>query len=120
MSLTFDAIDAAWWPYLFILLAGGLATDIWRWLGVLAGNRLRDDSEALIWVRAVATALVASVIGKLILFPTGALAAAPVALRLAAAAAGFAAFSAARQSVLAGVVTGEAVLLAGWWVVGWE
>ena len=74
MSLTFDAIDAAWWPFLFILLAGGLATDIWRWLGVLAGHRLRDDSEALIWVRAVATALVAGVIGKLVLFPTGALA----------------------------------------------
>ena len=120
MSLTFDAIDAAWWPYLFILLAGGLATDIWRWLGVVAGNRLRNDSEALIWVRAVATALVASVIGKLILFPTGALAAAPLLVRVGAAAAGFAAFAAARQSVFAGVVTGEIVLLAGWWVVGWE
>jgi hypothetical protein len=118
--MTFDAIDAAWWPYLFILIAGGLATDIWRWLGVLAGNRLRDDSEALIWVRAVATALVASVIGKLILFPTGALAAAPLLVRLAAAAAGFAAFAAARQSVLVGVITGEVVLIAGWWLAGWD
>lgn len=119
MSLTFDAIDAAWWPYLFILLAGGLATDIWRWLGVLAGDRLHEDSEALIWVRAVATALVAGVIGKLILFPAGALAAAPVALRLGAAAAGFAAFAAARQSVFVGVLTAEAVLLGGWWIAGW-
>jgi hypothetical protein len=118
--MTFDAIDAAWWPYLFILVAGGLATDIWRWLGVLAGNGLRDDSEALIWVRAVATALVASVIGKLILFPTGALAAAPLLVRLAAAAAGFAAFAAARQSVLVGVITGEVVLIAGWWLAGWD
>lgn len=44
-----------WWAYAFIAIAGWLATDIWRWLGVLAGNRLRDDSEALNWVRAVAT-----------------------------------------------------------------
>lgn len=120
MSLTFGAIDAAWWPYLFILLAGGLATDIWRWLGVLVGDRLREDSEALIWVRAVATALVAGVIGKLILFPAGALAAAPLALRFLAAAAGFTAFAVARQSVFVGVVTGEAVLLGGWWLVGWS
>jgi hypothetical protein len=118
--VTFDAIEAAWWPYLFILLAGGLATDVWRWLGVVAGGRLRDDSEALIWVRAVATALVAGVIGKLILFPTGALAGAPLAIRFVAAAAGFAAFAAARQSVFVGVVTGEVVLLAGWWLAGWE
>lgn len=117
--MTFDAIEAAWWPYLFILLAGGLATDIWRWLGVLAGGQLRDDSEVLIWVRAVATALVAGVIGKLILFPAGALAGAPIAVRLAAGVAGFAAFAATRQSVFVGVATGEAVLLGGWWLSGW-
>ena len=60
-----------WWaPYLFIAIAGWLATDLWRWLGVLAGNRLKEDSEALHWVRAVATALVMAVTAKLIVFPT--------------------------------------------------
>ena len=39
----------AWWPYIFIAVAGWLATDVWRWLGVLIGNRLLDDSLALIW-----------------------------------------------------------------------
>lgn len=63
-----------WWaPYLFIAIAGWLATDLWRWLGVLAGNRLKEDSEALYWVRAVATALVMAVTAKLIVFPTGTL-----------------------------------------------
>ncbi len=81
-----------WWAYAFIAIAGWLATDIWRWLGVLAGNRLRDDSEALNWVRAVATALVAAVIAKLILYPTGVLAQSPLWLRLGAVAVGAIAF----------------------------
>jgi hypothetical protein len=47
-----------WWTYIVIIVAGFLATDIWRWLGVLVGNRLDEDSEALHWVRAVAAARV--------------------------------------------------------------
>ena len=121
MTATFETLGQGWagdfGPYLFILLAGFLATDIWRWLGVLAGNRLRDDSEALNWVKAVATALIAGVIGNLILFPTGALASAPVVLRLAAAALGWAAFMAARKNILAGVVAAELVLIIGWLVL---
>ena len=34
-----------YWPYLVIIVAGWLATDLWRWLGVLAGNRLQEGSE---------------------------------------------------------------------------
>ena len=121
MTATFDTFGQGWagdfGPYLFILLAGTLMTDIWRWLGVLAGNRLLDDSEALNWVKAVATALIAGVIGNLILFPAGALASAPVALRIAAAALGWGAFMVARQNVLAGVVAAELVLVVGWLIL---
>ncbi len=117
MTATFETLGQGWagdfGPYLFILLAGWLATDIWRWLGVLAGNRLHDDSEALNWVKAVATALIAGVIGNLILFPSGALATVPVTLRATAAALGWAAFMTAGKSVLAGVVVAELVLVAG-------
>jgi hypothetical protein len=118
MSLTFDSFGAAWWPYLFILIAGTLATEVWRWLGVLAGGMLREDGEALTWVKAVATALVAGVVSQLILFPTGALAATPVALRIAAAAIGWLAYRLLRRSVLVGVATAEAVLFAGWMWAG--
>ena len=121
MTATFETFGQGWagdfGPYLFILLAGTLMTDIWRWLGVLAGNRLRDDSEALNWVKAVATALIAGVIGNLILFPTGALASAPVALRVVAAALGWGAFMAARKNVLAGVIAAELVLVIGWFMI---
>ena len=114
MTLTFDSLAQAWWPYLFILLAGTLATEVWRWIGVIAGGSLSEGSEALMLVRTVATALVAAVVGQLILFPSGELAASPVAVRLLAAALGWTAFMLARRSVLVGVLTAEAALFAGW------
>lgn len=95
--------DAWWAPYLFIAIAGWLATDLWRWLGVLAGNRLKEGSETLNWVRAVATALVMAVTAKLIVFPTGTLAESPMWLRIGAAALGFLAFLASGQRVFIGV-----------------
>ncbi|MCK7611157.1 AzlD domain-containing protein [Roseibium sediminicola] len=106
--------DTWWWPFVMILVAGWLATDVWRWLGVFAGGRLREDGELLIWVRCVATALVAGVISKLILFPQGILAETPLALRLAAAGVGFSAFLLFKQRVIVGVLAAEAFLLAGW------
>ena len=36
-----SAFHTWWWPFVFIAVGGWLATDIWRWLGVMAGNRLR-------------------------------------------------------------------------------
>jgi hypothetical protein len=111
--MTFDAIDAWWWPYLFILVAGWLATDFWRYLGVYLGGRISDDSPILVLVRTVATALVAGVIGNLIVFPGGALAEVPLALRVGAVAVGFVAFLLARKNMLVGIVFAEAVLLGG-------
>nr|WP_040300881.1 AzlD domain-containing protein [Agrobacterium albertimagni] len=102
-----------YWPYIVIIVAGWLATDIWRWLGVLAGNRLQEGSEALNWVRAVATALVMAVTAKLVVFPTGTLETSPLWLRLAAAALGFAAFLLAGQRVIVGVLVPLAILGAG-------
>ena len=102
-----------YWPYVVIIVAGWLATDFWRWMGVLAGNRLQEGSEALNWVRAVATALVMAVTAKLVDFPTGALEASPLWLRLAAAGIGFAAFLLSGQRVLVGVVVPLAILGAG-------
>jgi len=111
--MTFDALDAWWWPYLFILIGGWLATDAWRFLGVYLGGRISEDSEALVLVRALATALVAAVIGNLIVFPSGALAASPLELRLLAAASGFVAYLMAGKRVLVGIAVAEAVLIAG-------
>lgn len=107
-------IPDAWWaPYLFIAIAGWLATDFWRWLGVIAGNRLKEGSEVLNWVRAVATALVMAVTAKLIVFPTGVLEQSPLWLRIGAAVLGFVAFLLARQRVLVGVIVPLVLLTLG-------
>lgn len=105
-------MEAWWWPYLFILLAGTLATDIWRYLGVAFSLRLNEQSVVLDWVRAVSTALVAGLVARLIVFPLGALAETSLAIRLGAVAVGLAVFFALRRHMLAGIAAGEAVLLA--------
>lgn len=110
--------DNWWWSYVMILVAGWLATDVWRWIGVFAGGKLRADGELLIWVRCVATALVAGVIAKLILFPDGALAETPMWLRLASSAFGFVLFFAAGQRVIVGVLSAVAFLVIGWMALG--
>ncbi len=116
--MSYTAFDTWWWPYVFILLAGWLTTDGFRFLGVYFGGRLAEDSEILVAVRTLATALVAAVIGNLIVFPSGALAEAPLWIRIAAVAVGFAGYLALRRSVLLGILIGEAVLLAGLAAIG--
>jgi hypothetical protein len=112
-GMTFNGVDAWWWPYLFIAIAGWLATDSWRYLGVYFGGRISAQSELMVLVRAIATAFVAAVIGNLLIFPSGALAATPLALRIGAAVVGFAAFLLLRRSVVAGILAAELVLIPG-------
>lgn len=111
--MTFDALDAWWWPFLFILVAGWLATDFWRYLGVYLGGRISEDSDLLVLVRAVATALVAAVIGNLMVFPSGPLAESSLALRIGAAAVGFIAYLLTKRSVPLGIFVAESTLVAG-------
>jgi hypothetical protein len=54
----------------------------------------------------------------LIIFPAGALAATPLALRIAAAIASFLAYLAAGKRVFVGILAGEAVLLGGLFLLG--
>ncbi|QPC87641.1 AzlD domain-containing protein [Mesorhizobium sp. NBSH29] len=108
--MTFTSQDTWWWPFVFILVAGWLATDAWRFLGVYFGGRVSDDSDVLVLVRAIATALVAAVIGNLIVFPSGALADTSLALRVGAAAAGFLAYLHLGRRVLLGIAAAEIVL----------
>lgn len=115
--MTFTSISSWWWPYLFILIAGWLATDAWRYLGVYFGGRMSEDSPVLVLVRCVATALVAAVIGNLIVFPSAALADVPLWLRVASVIAGFVTYLRFGQSVPVGILVAEAVLLGGIWML---
>lgn len=111
--MSFDTFDGWWWPYLYILVAAWLVTDAWRFLGVALGGRLSEDSEILVLVRAIATALVAAVIANLIIAPSGPLADTPLLLRIGAAALGFVAYLLSAKRILVGIAVTEIVLLAG-------
>lgn len=101
------------WGYLVLVLVGFLPADVWRLLGVILGRGIDEESELLVWVRAVATAVLAGVIAKILFFPPGSLAAMPLAVRLVAIGCGFLAFLLVRRSVFAGLLVGEVVLIAG-------
>lgn len=105
-------------PYLVLVLVGFLPNEIWRAFGLVLARGLNEDLEIVVWSRAVATAILAAVIAKLILFPSGTLDNIPLAVRIAAAACGFAAFICIKRSVFAAVLVGEAILLLGGFLFG--
>jgi hypothetical protein len=108
-----NAVLTELWPYFLMILVGFLPNEVWRAFGLVLARGLNEDSEIVVWSRAVATAILAGVIAKLVLFSTGALAAIPLSVRVVAAVLGFLVFLGARRSVFAGVFAGEVALLVG-------
>jgi hypothetical protein len=99
-------------PYLALVVVGFLPNEVWRWLGIVLARGVDEGSEVLVWVRAVATAVLAGVIAQLVLSPPGALATIPLTVRVTAVAIGFVAFLVVRRSVFVGVLSGEIALVA--------
>lgn len=100
-------------PYLALVVVGFLPNEVWRMLGLVLVRGLSDDSELILLARAIATAILAGVVAKLIFFSSGALAAIPIWVRVGAALGGFLAFMVIRRSMLAGVLVGEGLLILG-------
>jgi hypothetical protein len=100
-------------PYLLLIVIGFLPNEAWRILGLVLVRGLRDDSQFILLARAVATAILAGVVAKLIFVTGGALATIPLAVRIGAAAGGFLAYRLIKRSILAGVLAGEALLVLG-------
>src|ERR1700719_1023491 len=107
-----------WHPLLVLLIAGFLPNEVWRMLGLMFGGGIDEGSELLVWVRAVATAILAGVIAQIVVEPPGALASVPDGLRYGAGGAGLVVFLLTRRSIFAGVVAGEVFMLAGKWWLG--
>lgn len=99
--------------YLLLFVGGFLATDPWRWAGVLVSHTLDAEHEALRWVRAVSTALIAGLVTRMVIFSVGALEHVPLWLRLLAFAIGIAVFFATRRSLALGILAGVTVLVTG-------
>jgi len=115
-TIVFDTAGA--WPYVLLLLVGFLPNEIWRALGLVLAHGLDEDSELVVLSRAVATAIIAGVVAKLIVFSSGSLDSVPLWVRVAAATIGFTSYALVRRSVFVGVAVGEAVLLLGGFLFG--
>ena len=99
--------------YVLLVLVGFLPNEIWRMLGLVFAHGIDEESELFTWTRAVATAVLAGVIAKILLVPPGVLAAVPLIVRIGAIASGLVAFLLVRRSVFAGVAAGEVALILG-------
>src|SRR5262245_41954409 len=93
--------------YLAILIAGFAVTYVWRFLGAVAVTSLDQESQVLLWVRAVATALVAALVARLVVTPSGLLAESPALARYGGIIVGLLTFAAVRRVEPA---TGAAIL----------
>jgi len=109
---------SGWYAYLVLVMVGFLPNEIWRAVGLWLGAGLSEDSQILIWVRAVAGATLAGVIAQLLLAPPGALVAVPLWLRLGSILCGALVYFLARRSMLIGTLSAELVLMAGKYFAG--
>lgn len=107
-----------WHALVVLLLAGFLPNEVWRMLGLWLGGGIDEDSELLVWVRAIATAILAGVIAQILVVPPGALATVPPLLRYGAVGVGLLVFLGFRRSIFLGVASGEVVMIAGKYYLG--
>lgn len=99
-------------PYVLMIVVAFLPTEMWRSLAVYLSRGLNEGSQFIVWIRAVATALLTGVVAKLMLAPTGELALVPVWGRAGSILIAFAAFFILKRNVIGAVLAGEAVLIA--------
>jgi branched-subunit amino acid transport protein len=98
------------WILVAMVPAGLIVTFVWRVLGVVAVTRIDPESDVLLWVRAVSTALVAALVMRMLIAPSGVLADISLLTRLAAICIGIVVFYAASRSTNAGTFAGVTAL----------
>jgi hypothetical protein len=97
---------------LLAIILAFFASDIWRWGSVVLSLNFREDDEAVIFARMVATAVLAGVVARLLFYPPAELADIPLWIRLAAMAVGMAAFAFRGKSLFAAILGGQGTLIA--------
>ena len=113
MSGSLPGIWGQWGGYLPFVVAGFLVSEPWRWAGALLGREIDPQSEVFAWVRAVSTAIVAGLVTRMLVFPSGELQTITLAVRAAAFLGGIAGYLVFRHNLAAGIATGIGVLSAG-------
>lgn len=95
-----------------MLLMAALATYAWRFAGVLLSGRIDPEGQIFRWASAVAYALLAGLIARMILLPIGPLTSTHLIDRFGGTLAALLAYFLFRRSLLAGVLSGAIVLVA--------
>lgn len=95
-----------------LIVTAFLPNEIWRWAGLIASTGLSADSEILIWVRYVATAIVAALVARLVFDPPGVLADVPMIVRVLSMMTGIFMLLVSGRNLLIGILSGVAALAA--------
>ena len=94
-----------------LVLACGLATYVWRGLGVLLSGRFSANGEFFTWAGCVAYAMIAGLTVRILLMPTGTLAETPLWARLLGCAVALSAYFLCRRNLLVGIAVGFMTLV---------
>jgi branched-subunit amino acid transport protein len=97
------------WPWL-VVATGALVTYLPRALGVLLSGRIDAQSRLFEWIACVAYAILAALVARMIVLPTGPLETTSLVTRLAAVAVGLAVFYLLRRELLSGCLAGIGAL----------
>lgn len=108
--------DPAAAPLAAMLVLAAAPNIIMRAIGVFLSRGIDEGSEIFAFVRAVASALLAGVVGKLVVTPPGALAHLPLTVRALALGLAVAAFFGFRKSLLAAFAAGLGTIAVGFWL----
>ena len=93
-----------------MFIVGGLATYMWRFAGASLAQSLKPDGEVMLWVRAVAIAIVAALCTKIALAPPQIVSETHLVSRIASMAAGIIGYYAFRHTGI-GVIVAVCVLV---------
>ena len=97
-------------PWVLLALCGA-ATYLWRGPGVLISAGIKPDSAAFTWVSCVAYAIIAGVVSRMLVMPTGALTETTMLERAVGSAAALGAyFWLTQRNLFVGVAVGAAAL----------
>ncbi len=97
------------WIWLTLAIAGTAANGIWRLAGLFLSRGADPESPVMLWVKDVSTALVASLVARMLIVPTGELAAIGFAVRFLAFGTGVAAYLLSGKRLVIGLVCAEAM-----------
>ena len=96
--------------WILVVLAS-LGTYAWRGLGVLLSGKIRVESELFSWIACVAYAMIAGLVSRILLMPTGMLAETLLVERIGACVVGLVAYRLTHRNLLLGVGAGIVAFL---------